>query len=420
MSLSTRKKGESQIPEVVIEVNQRSSTKRSSAIKDPIKAVQQKELDIDQAFAGLSRLEQIKLRARKNAEEEDRKNNEEEESRLKRKTYGSDEGDDEEDDDDDDDDDDELPSLDVGRNPRSDPVAISSPLSSAPALSQRSNTLPSDSQSGPSSSIPRYESCSPTSSPNEDRYGSPPTDSRRRSRRKVARSEPYIFRPSFDPLSERRRKLQLAKESAAVQARLMKREDFKSHDERNDPIEKILREQRRERKKGLDREGLDATIRIMTETDRLIEEADRKALESRREQAEMNNEEDSDVMSDDDSSLSSSDSEGPSLNLAVGGGDRHVRFSGTLPHEEKEREQRKLEVLIGDDFMEEANGQEAFEILRKDRDDSKRSTLREAHDVGLEERKFWKNGKGPTAIISFPIVNTSSAVYDMLREAFGE
>ncbi|UZJ53011.1 hypothetical protein CBS101457_002331 [Exobasidium rhododendri] len=380
MSVSPSKpKRRGQDPEVIIDCNRRSLMKRSRSSKSPPKV----SLEAVDIYAGLSRIEQIRLRAKLKAEEEERREQAQEEEKRSSRRSGSrnllvDA------DDNDDDDDDELPSICTSTS------RISSSLSSAPRKSSQSV----DRDFLPSSSYDREGSS------HTEPDDSPPTAFTQRSRRKAARLEPYIFRPSLDPLSERRQKLEIAKESAAVQAKLMKREDFKlsNHPGRSDIIERILREQRRERKKGLDIEGLDATIRLMQETSSLIKEAD-KRIESSRAIVEgsrvvKTDAEDDDASSDDASTSSSSDLEHRRPVLTGGKG---VNVSGARLETDKERDEQMLAVLLGDDSADEEFGQEAFDILVKDKTDTKRNKMGELEDAGLEERSFWVKGKVPRA-----------------------
>jgi hypothetical protein len=154
MAASPKKRnGSRQIPEVVIYSDRKSCFKRSNSFKSPSKE-KQKEVEDDE-FVGLSRIEQIRLRARRKAEEEDRVKQEEEHNPKRRKSYL--------DDDDSDDDDDDLPDLDDRKLLNATPK-ISSSLSSAPSHSQQSTRNSGGTYDAPSSSLTPDESPSPSKS----------------------------------------------------------------------------------------------------------------------------------------------------------------------------------------------------------------------------------------------------------------
>lgn len=399
MSPSPAKKGAARIPEVVVYTASSASSparrqngislSRAGSSRDAAEGLGRSDPD---ELAGLSRIEQIKLRARRRAEEDDRAR----ETTRSRTALG---GDNDVDDDKDDDDDDALPEL-------ARPCPSSS-LSSAPtpSPSNRSTHLSSDSDYA---IFPWNES---PASPSENGGEATPPAGKQRSRRKTARLEPYIFRPSLDPVSDRRRRLQLAKESAAVQAKLMKTEDFKksAYHWKGDPLDRVLREQRRDRRKGVDEEGLQATIRILEESRQRLEE---EGLEV---QMEIDCHDDGEVSSEDDTSAPSSLQSAASSPLI-----EQRRMSVVPPEEKIDRERRRRAIFVNDEGESE-QGEEAFDILIKDRDNAdRRRQVGETKDIGLEERRFWSEGKIHNTSLLLPDLQAEGSVYSLIREAVCE
>jgi hypothetical protein len=387
MSVSPRKRLNA-FPEVVIYTKPKSPSK---------KAAREKAAKEEAEFTGLTRIEQIRLRARRKAEEEDRQRQEaESRPRRRQRTVEL------EDDDDDDDELDELPELDLKRVTRRSTAIKSSP-DQPPGKSYGSEF------EGPLSSLTASTDDISSSLSLPHSQNGPSTS--QRSRRTTARVEPYIFRPSLDPVSERRQKLKEAKESAAVQANVIKREDFKksAYEGKSDAIEKVLRDHRREQRKGLDVDGLYRTIELAKDVNELIirqqEEEEMKGTES---------EDDSD---DDTSVASSSRSDSP---LPTPKDDRTLLFQQSLTEEQTEMQKRSLleENAEEDDSKE---GSAMFDILLKDKELANRKRqVGQGVDVGLLERQFWKKERMPMEKVVFPNIASDDALYSMLRDASSE
>lgn len=386
-------------PEVVIYTNSpRSKTQAASLARE--RAAQEEAL-----YAGLTRIEQIRLRARKKAEQEDRER-QEAESRPSRRQRTV-----EYDDDDDDDDElEQLPELDIKKSTRR---AITTPLPSSPSAVPASYDSDFD---GPLSSLTASTTehvSSSLSLPSRSQEG--PAARVQRSRRTTARVEPYVFRPSLDPISERRRKLKEAQQSAAVQANVIKREDFKksAYDGKSDAIDKVLRDHRREQRKGLDVDGLYATIKMAKGLSGLMDD----------QAADLGEEGDQDDCGsgsgdDDTSSASSSRSRSPSA--APKNGRQSVRYEKALTAEEIENERRSFIAMTGEDD-DSIEGTEMFNILLKDKEAaSKKTQVGQGEDVGMKERAFWKLEKVPLPEVVFPKLPCDHAIYEMLRDASGE
>lgn len=412
-------------PEVVICVPSKRHKSGPSAAAAATANGQAKEVEAeDSAFLGLSRIEQIRLQARRKAELEEEEREAKKEyssgSRVIRKsttTVLMNDVDQERLEDDDSDDD--LPDLASIKIPPFSHISTSS-------LSHRSinssNINHNSSQYGaPSSSISTStgEVSSFISLPWSENYSNNSSANSsgttiKRARRSTARVEPYVFRPSLDPISERRKKLQEVKNSAAVQARLVKTEDFK-HNNRSDAIEKVLREHKREQRKGLDVIGLHNTIEMVRDINQMLDEEDRIQTFTDADEDQIQEKADLDTSSA--SSFSSSPPSSPHLDANEV---EQVRF-GRLANEEEIRKQKLSFVALTGDEEDDADGQEALNILLKDKENAKRRRrVGEVEDRGLKERSFWREGKRKREKAVFPDSISNIVIYTTLRDAFGE
>jgi hypothetical protein len=401
MSVSPRKRSNG-YPEVVIYTNSPRSLSKSGALARE-KAAQEEAL-----YAGLTRIEQIRLRARRKAEQEDRERKDAE-NRPSRRQSSAEHDDEEEDDDDDDDELDELPELDIKRTTRR--AATRSLTSSPPAL-PRSYDSEFD---GPLSSLTASTTehlSSSLSLPSRSQEGTAATV--QRSRRTTARVEPYVFRPSLDPPSERRQKLKKAQGSAAVQANVIKKEDFKKSANygKSDAIDKVLRDHRREQRKGLDVDGLYATINMAKGLSGLMDEDEEQDEESGDGDCKSDSED------DDTSTASSSRSRSPSA--APTNVRQSVRFKEARTAEEIESERRSFIAMTGED-NDSIEGTEMFNILLRDKEAAITKTQRgQGKDVGKKDMTFWKEERVVLPKAAFPRLTCEHAIYSMLRDASGE
>lgn len=391
MSVSPRKRLNA-FPEVVIYTKPKSPSKISAA-----NAAREKAAKEEAEFNGLTRIEQIRLRARRKAEEEDRER-QQAESRLKRRQRtvepgSSDDVDDEEEDVD------ELPDLDLKR------VTRQSTIKSSPG---EIKSYGSEFE-GPLSSLTTTTTDEISSSLSLPHSQNGPS-TLQRSRRTTARVEPYIFRPSLDPVSERRQKLRDAKESAAVQANVIKREDFKKspYEGKSDAMEKVLRDHRREQKRGIDMGGLYKTVEMAKDINEMI------SKQKQQEDKAVGRSESGDTSDDDTSVASSSRSDSP---LSTPKDDRTLLFQQSLTDEQKELQKRSLleENAEEEDSKE---GSSMFDILMKDKELANRKRqVGQGVDIGNSERQFWKQERVPMERVIFPSIVSDDTVYKMLRDA---